>query len=229
MELQSLAQTSGYPMKGYWENLRPFEKRVLVGVATMLFAIFNLWFVLPHFSDLGKMRQRLKDAQNTLEVRKGAIAQIPTIQTQVNKLQREGQDVPAEEQALQFARLITDHEMRSGVTPQGGGKIFTQTNVYFLAQSTTVNVEGNEQQLIDFLFNLGSGDSMIRVRDMNLHPDAPRQKLAANVKLVESYQKTSKSTSSPAKPTARSPVAASSKPNNPAPAPPSPVSQPAQK
>jgi hypothetical protein len=212
-------------MKGYWQNLRPFEKRVLVGVATMLFAIFNLWFVLPHFSDLGKMRQRLKDAQSTLEKRKAAIAQIPTIQSQVNTLQREGLDVPAEEQALQFARRITDEQMRSGVTPQGGGKIFTQTNVYFLEQSTTVNVEGNEQQLIDFLFNLGSGDSMIRVRDMNLHPDAPRQRLAANVKLVASYQKTQKSGGSPAKPAPR--VASSSNPNNPGP--PSPVSSPAKK
>ena len=212
-------------MKGYWENLRPFEKRVLVGVATMLFAIFNLWFVLPHFSDLAKMRQRLKDAQTALETRKAAITQIPTIQTQVNKLQREGQDVPAEEQALQFARRITDEQMRSGVTPQGGGKIFTQTNLYFLEQSTTVNVEGNEQQLIDFLFNLGSGNSTIRVRDMNLHTDAPRQKLAANVKLVESYQKTQKSGGSPAKPAPR--VASSSNPNNPGP--PSPVSSPAKK
>ena len=214
-------------MKGYWQNLRPFEKRVLVGVATMLFAIFNLWFVLPHFSDLGKMRQRLKDAQSTLEKRKAAIAQIPTIQSQVNTLQREGLDVPAEEQALQFARRITDEQMRSGVTPQGGGKIFTQTNVYFLEQSTTVNVEGNEQQLIDFLFNLGSGNSMIRVRDMNLHPDSPRQKLTANVKLVESYQKNSKAGSSPAKPAVRVAGASASKPTNPGP--PNPVTQPAKK
>jgi hypothetical protein len=214
-------------MKGYWENLRPFEKRVLVGVATMLFAVFNLWFVLPHFSDLGKMRQRLKDAQSALEARKAAIAQIPTVQMQVNKLQREGQDVPAEEQALQFARRITDEQMRSGVTPQGGGKIFTQTNLYFLEQSTTVNIEGNEQQLIDFLFNLGSGNSMIRVRDMNLHPDQSRQKLAANVKLVESYQKKPKSGSSPAKPAVRVAGTSASKPKNPGP--PSPVSQPAKK
>jgi len=191
-------------MKGYWENLRPFEKRVLMGVATLLFAIFNLWFVLPHFSDLAKMRQRLKDAQSTLQIRNAAIAQIPSMQAQINKLQREGQDVPAEEQAFQFARRITDEQVRSGVTPQGGGKIFTQTNLFFLEQTTTVNVEGNEQQLIDFLYNLGSGDSMIRVREMNLHPDAPHQKLSASVKLVASYQKNSAKSGGPnAKPPAR--------------------------
>jgi len=206
-------------MKGYWENLRSFEKRVLVVVATLLFAIFNLWFVLPHFSDLAKMRQRLRDAQSTLQVRNVAIAQIASMQLQINKLQREGQDVPAEEQAFQFARTITDEQMRSGVTPQGGGKIFTQTNLFFLEQTTTVNVEGSEQQLIDFLYNLGSGDSMIRVRELNLHPDAPHQKLAANVKLVASYQKNSAKSGGPtAKPPLRVATGASTTPS-PAPGP----------
>jgi len=37
---------------------------------------------------------------------------------------------------------------------------------------------------------------MIRVRDLSLRPDPPRQQLVANVKLVASYQK--KSTARPA-------------------------------
>src|SRR4051812_23834322 len=126
-------------MKGYWQSLRPFEKRVVVGVAAMLFAIFNLWFVLPHFSDLGKMQVRLKDAQKTLEVRQEAIKQISFYQAQVNKLQREGLDVPTEEQTLQFARTVTDEQMKSGVNPRGGGKIFTRTNAFFLEQTMSVN------------------------------------------------------------------------------------------
>jgi len=185
-------------MKGYWENLRPFEKRVVVGVAAMLFAIFNLWFVLPHFSDLAKMQVRLKDAQKTLELRQAATNQIPYLEGQVAKLQREGLDVPAEEQALQFARTVTDEEMKSGVSPHGGGKIFTRTNAFFLEQTTTVNVEATEQQLVDFLLNLGTGNSLIRVRDLGLSPDAPHQKLNANIKLVASYQKNPTKGSPPA-------------------------------
>ena len=38
-------------MKTYLDNLRPLEKRVVVGVAVMAFVVFNLWFVVPHFSD----------------------------------------------------------------------------------------------------------------------------------------------------------------------------------
>jgi len=46
-----------------------------------------------------------------------------------------------------------------------------------------------EPQLVDFLYKLGNGSSLIRVRDLSLQPDPPRQKLAADIQLVASYQK----------------------------------------
>jgi len=52
-----------------------------------------------------------------------------------------------------------------------------------------INVVATDQQLVDFLYKLGSGASMIRVRDLELQPDAPRQHLNANIRLVASYQK----------------------------------------
>ena len=42
---------------------------------------------------------------------------------------------------------------------------------------------------MDFLYKLGSGASMIRVRDLELQPDPPHQRLSANIRLVASYQK----------------------------------------
>ena len=42
---------------------------------------------------------------------------------------------------------------------------------------------------MDFLYSLGSGNSLIRVRDLTMRPDAPRQQLSGTVKLVASYQK----------------------------------------
>ena len=44
-------------------------------------------------------------------------------------------------------------------------------------------------QLVDFLYKLGAGASMIRVRDLTLQPDPPRQRLTADIRLVASYQK----------------------------------------
>ena len=50
-------------------------------------------------------------------------------------------------------------------------------------------MQAGEEQLVDFLYNLGSGNSQIRVRDLTVRPDPPRQQLLAQVKLVASYQK----------------------------------------
>ena len=48
-------------------NLRPFEKRLVVGVGAVLFLVLNAWFVVPHFSDLGQAEKRPTDAIEKLE------------------------------------------------------------------------------------------------------------------------------------------------------------------
>ena len=91
---------------------------------------------------------------------------------------------------------------RSGVTSLSVGRIQTSTNQFFMKQAQTRNVQGGEQQIVDFLYNLGSGNSLIRVRDLSLHPDPQtRQQLAATIKLIASYQKnpTSKPASTPSR------------------------------
>ncbi|MEI8291089.1 MAG: hypothetical protein WCH99_16610, partial [Verrucomicrobiota bacterium] len=66
----------------------------------------------------------------------------------------------------------------------------TRTNdVFFIEQVQNINVTATEDQLVDFLYKLGSGASMIRVRDLELQPDPARQRLSANIRLVASYQK----------------------------------------
>ena len=66
----------------------------------------------------------------------------------------------------------------------------TRTNdAFFVEQIQNIVVLANDRQLVDFLYKLGSGASAIRVRDLELQPDAPRQNLNANIRLVASYQK----------------------------------------
>ena len=68
----------------------------------------------------------------------------------------------------------------------------TSTNdQFFVEQVLNVNVQGNDDQLVDFLYKLGSGPSMIRVRGLELQPDAPHQHLSAQIRLVASYSKSS--------------------------------------
>jgi Tfp pilus assembly protein PilO len=65
----------------------------------------------------------------------------------------------------------------------------THTNEFFVEQIQNITVSATDEQLVDFLYKLGSDASMIRVRDLELQPDPPRQKLNANVRLIASYQR----------------------------------------
>ena len=66
----------------------------------------------------------------------------------------------------------------------------TRTNdAFFVEQIQNINVTATDDELVDFLYKLGSDVSMIRVLDLELQPDPSRQKLNANIKLVASYQR----------------------------------------
>lgn len=82
----------------------------------------------------------------------------------------------------------------------------SSTNQFFDEQIVSVGVTAADKEMIDFLVALGSGDSMIRVRDMDLKPDPPQYRLLAKISLVASYQKNPKTP--PASPPARGPVPA---------------------
>ena len=189
-------------MKGYWENLRPFEKRVVVAAGVLLFIVLNFVFVFPHFSDLSDAQFRMAEAQRKLAKFESEIAQTNSYAAGLRKMEGEGGlDVPAEEQLFQFQNTINIQAGKSGVRFNSNGKVNTTTNQFFLERSQSISVQGGEKQLVDFLYNLGSGNSMIRVRDLNLRPDPPRQQLVATVKLVASYQK--KSTAKPSNSTSK--------------------------
>jgi type II secretory pathway component PulM len=176
-------------MNGYWNNLRPFEKRVVVGVGAIFFIVLNFLFVIPHFSDLASVRERNAEAQRKLGRFQAEIAQTNVYLAGLRQFERENADVPAEDQSLQFANTVNAQAGQSGVHIVSNSHINTQTNQFFLEKSQSLSVQGGEEQMVDFLFQLGSGNSQIRVRDLSVRPDPPRQQLLAQVKLVASYQK----------------------------------------
>jgi hypothetical protein len=170
-------------------NLRPFEKRLVVGVSVVLFIVLNVWFVFPFFGDWSKTQARNVTAREKLQKFEAEVANISKYEAEVNALQSEGLDVPQEDQSVQFLRVIQNQSALSGVNIMGTTKATTRTNLFFLEQSQSVNVQSGEKQLVDFLYNLGAGNSLIRVRELTLGPDQTRMQLVANVQLVASYQK----------------------------------------
>jgi len=188
-------------MTGYFQNLRPLEKRLVVGVGALFFVVLNFLFVIPHFSDLSAMHYRMDEAQRKLAKFQVEIAQTNVYVEGLKRLMIEGGNVESEEQDFQFANAITTQAIKSGVRQNQGSTTKTQTNQFFVEKSQSISVQAPEQQLVDFLYQLGAGNSQIRVRDLSLRPDPTRQQLVAGVKLVASYQKkpTARSTSTTAK------------------------------
>jgi len=171
-------------------NLRPFEKRLVVGVGAVLFVVLNAWFVVPHFSDLSEAKKRRADAIERMKRWQTEIDQKAKYELGISKLVKEGQEVQAEDQVNQFARAIQEQQAKSGVGIGNFGRTTTKTNQFFLELTQPVSVQSGEAQLVDFLYSLGSGNSLIRVSELTLRPDPPRQQLSGQVKLVASFQKT---------------------------------------
>jgi len=177
-------------MKKYFSQLRPLERRLAVGLVVVLILILNWVFVWPHFSDWGNWGHRLDGTQRTLKLFRATVAQIPDFQAKVKAFESQGGFVAPEDQAINFTRVIQSQSSASGVAIVNTSRQMTHTNdAFFVEQVQNINVVATDDQLVDFLYKLGSGASMTRVRDLELQPDAAHQHLIANIRLVASYQK----------------------------------------
>src|SRR5258705_5929276 len=158
-------------------NLRPNERRLLVAVATVVFIVLNIWLVWPHFKDWGERKTKMTESQKKLETYRTEIKQIPEYDSRVKKLMGDEKIVLPEDEALQLLRLVTSQAAQSGVMINNQSRESTKTNESFVERTQQISVQSGEKQLVDFLFNLGDGSSMIRVRELSLRPDASRMQL----------------------------------------------------
>lgn len=177
-------------MKKYFAQLRPLERRLAIGIMVVLFLVLNWVFIWPHFSDWGNLHRREADAQRKLKLYQTAIAQKSAYEAQAKSLGEAGEVVALEDQSVNMMRAIQAQSAQSGVGIVNTSRQMTRTNdAFFVEQTQNINVIANDKQLVDFLFKLGSGASTIRVRDLEMQPDAAKQNLTANLRLVASYQK----------------------------------------
>jgi hypothetical protein len=177
-------------MKKYFMELRPLERRLAMGVLVILFLVLNAVFIWPHYSDWGRLQSRLDVAKRKLKLYQTGIAQEPAYESQIKSLQSQGESVAVEDMSVNMLRTIQNQSAQSGVGIINNSRPITRTNdAFFVEQMQNINVVADDKQLVDFLYKLGTDASMIRVRDLELQPDAPHQHLNANIRLVASYQK----------------------------------------
>jgi type II secretory pathway component PulM len=186
-------------MKKYFAQLRPLERRLAIGILVVLLLVLNYVFIWPHFSDWGNLQRRGEDARRKLKLYQTAIAQRPTYEAQIKKLESSGDYIQIEDQSVAMMRAIQSQSAQSGVGIVNTGRQITKTNdAFFVEQIQNINVLANDKALVDFLYKLGSGASTIRVRDLEMQPDAAKQNLNGNIRLVASYQKNAPANLKPA-------------------------------
>jgi hypothetical protein len=206
-------------MTGYWENLRPFEKRVVVGVAALFFVVLNFLFVFPYFSEWRKVQDRMEDARLKLRRYQNELSETNKYAAKVREMEKEGAEVAPEDQVRHFANTIDAQAGKSGVNIDSGGRTTSATNQFFIELNRTIGTHSPEPPLVDFLYSLGAGNSLIRVRDLNLRPDPARQQIVATITLVASYQKKAAAKPGPSSGTGAAATSAKSRSAAPAPGP----------
>lgn len=146
-------------------NLRPGERRLVVLVAFTVFIVLNLIFVWPHFGDLTLASVKLDKARLDLVKYERKVQQTDLYKTRLAEYEKDNPEVPTEDQGAQFQRAIQQQAAASGVNVTTFSRATTKTNsIFFLEQLQTISVQTTETNLVDFLYTLGAGQSLIRVR-----------------------------------------------------------------
>lgn len=198
-------------------RLSSLERRFIILVIVILFIVANLLFVLPHSNDLSKLENRFGETNTKLAKYEKEIAQVPFYEKNIKQLEGEGAAVPQEDQAVTFLTAIQNQAAQSGgIAIIAMNRQPEHTNQFFIERAQALTTQSGEAPLVDFLYSLGTGSSLIRVRSLSVRPDAPRTGLSATITLIASYQKKAPTRTAPA---AKPPVAAPSTPPAAKPAP----------
>lgn len=170
-------------------NLRPGEIRLVVASAMALFLVLNALFIWPHFKDWKVMRTELAQARADLVAQRAEVKNLPKYTTERERLEGAGNTVSSVDQVNSFTRTAQDMAMANKVSASRWNPT-KESDALFEKVRLTTQITATETDLIDFLYRLGaSRNSNIRVRDMDLKPDAAQQRLMGNLTLTASYLK----------------------------------------
>jgi hypothetical protein len=174
-------------------NLRPGERRLLVLVALAGFVVMNMIFVWPRFGELGRELEAARNARAKAEQFRAEAAKAGALEARLRELEDAGSQVASAEQALALQTTVQMQAAQSGVTIMSydsrGSAGDSRTAEFFQEQTLRVTALSTDAQLVGFLHKLGTGNSLISVRDLDVRPDQAQMKLNCTITLVASYQK----------------------------------------
>ncbi|RME92388.1 MAG: hypothetical protein D6766_10170 [Verrucomicrobia bacterium] len=178
----------------FFDNLRPGERRFLVIVLTVVFIVLNAVLVWPRLDDWKTVQQEIEQLRRQRAEYLEEINRTARYERQIRELEGQGSAVLPEARALDLLRTVQEKARLSGVVitqtrTATSASATSRTNAFFDEQALTVGITTGPKELIEFLYSIGTGESMIRVRDMDLRPTRQRYQLDGNLTFIASYQK----------------------------------------
>lgn len=178
-------------MKKLWEQLKPQERRWLIAIGCVVFITLNYFMVWPKFKDWTANSNRIAAAKDKLAKYSAEIARKDDYQRRIASLDVENNTISPDDQAVHFENTFRDHALENGVSIQSVSRPSTRTDDFTMEQQATLQVLTGEKNLVNFLYSLGSGGSLMRVKSMSLRPaDNNRYQLHADLTIAESYLRT---------------------------------------
>ncbi|MEK9861631.1 MAG: hypothetical protein ACPGL0_10775 [Limisphaerales bacterium] len=182
-------------MQSSFENLSSSERRLVVGVGLVIFLILNMVFIWPRFKDWGDIEGRMTQARDKISSYNRLISRSTEFKGKLIELEGIGSNVPSASQANELIRMIQEQARKSqlptpNISPVKLSNDRSTNNVFFDQKAYRLTVTTEDANLVDFLVAIGSGESMIRVHDLDLKPKPPQNsELICNMTLVANYQK----------------------------------------
>ena len=97
-------------------NLRPQERRLVIGVGILVFLLVNYFLVWPRFDDLKTHKSAMERSRKKFREYQAEVDKMPDYKAKLAKLEEGNPMVESAEQALLLIRRVQEQAARSGVT-----------------------------------------------------------------------------------------------------------------
>lgn len=174
-------------------GLQPAERRLLVGVGVVLFLVFNIYFIWPHFNEWGQLKGDIATLQMTRTAYEQERDNLPGYQEKEAELRGRSPAVPASGIGSQLVKEVQNQAKRLGkqfayIKQIDGAQ--NERSQFFEEKIVNVRFTSwTDTNVLQLLISLGEGSSVIRIRDLSIKPDPSRLKLTGNATMIASYQK----------------------------------------
>jgi len=171
-------------------QLRPQERRLLVLGAAILFVVLNLWFVWPHYGELGRVQAAIRRQERTLDTFRAELARTNDYATQLQALEIDGVGVLDRDKDLNLMNTVQAQMTSSGVSHTSLTTASGGTNQFFEQRTLSITLNPTPPEaLVRFLVSLATNQVVLRVKELDLKPDGTKTKLSGSIRIVASYQR----------------------------------------